>query len=674
MFNIQKQREKIGKMVFDNLDKNYLDKRIVFYELPTGSGKTGIILKSAYELMQKYNTSVIISTSSNNLALKFLTDGKDDLKKHYDIDIKDDDMELLLGKSNFVDIEAVKFLTKSDFEDNPICQLNEKEVLDWYNDKKNRKLVSNFIEYFNIDEDNAKFITLQSTDDIDEIATIKNFPDFLTERNRIYITNHLYLITLSEVLGLNKAFKDYADVLKDVPILIDEAHEMKKLGALKYRADFSTYRLKTLYNSLYLIDSNIDKRKKDKIKLKEDIDALFKNTMVKQNVIVNRDFIDKKNASMIMKFYSKWQKKFKTIINNFGSNNPKSSFLKRYIKKEFDELAFIANVVSPERSIEINYSTKKGYLKATAAKKDIKRELRFKFWAIVGCCLLFSGTYRVEAGHTTPATNRWSMARIGLFPFENDDNEYKKDFNNRIAHNVDFHIQKWIFPKEHLQYLFVTDKELQKPRYKKNNDNPNLKKQWAKNIAAFYEYYVTVFFNNYNTLVLVGSYDDAETLAEEFSKVINPDRIFYERRDESLTILVNKYSQKALKSRGNIFIGTLTAYTGINFYGDLCHSIIMTKLPFAPFSKLEVSRYKDAAGISFRDTYEREMILTFRQGLGRANRSETDQTALFILDKKALDKKRRHILKGFLEEMGVEQSFEEQFVKPIGDYKKTITA
>ena len=245
---------------------------------------------------------------------------------------------------------------------------------------------------------------------------------------------------------------------------------------------------------------------------------------------------------------------------------------------------------------------------------------------------MFSGTYRVNAEDTTPLKNKWSMARLGLFKYHTEMTEKQAEFNIRILQDVDFKVHKWIFPKENFNYTILTDEELLYPRKKEIKKVSDAKLKWSENLTKFYDFYRIDFFGKYNSLILVGSYDDAEIVAESLRKKVEKSNIFYETQNESIGNLLKRYSKKAMSSRGNVLIGTLTCFTGINLYGDLCHSIIMTKLPYAPFTGLDVSNYKDGANISYRISYENEMVLTFRQGIGRASRSENDEVVLFLLD------------------------------------------
>ncbi len=680
--NIRKKRQNISDYVHNNLDTNYKDKKIVFYECPTGSGKTAIIMRAAYTLMKKYNTSVIISTVSNQLANNAIKEGIEDANKYYNLDIEEDDVELLLGKSNFLDIEAVKInidMKAEGFED-----ISFDDVQKWYDDKKNRKLVEKFISDFNLQNINPKYISYLGDYDGEDIVTIKNFPDFLLEKNKIYVTNHLFLITLSEVLTKNIRYKKYAYLMEELPIFLDEAHELKKLAKLKYTRTFSTYRLKLLFSTL----TKGAKITPEARKLEKDIRNLFNTTTSKtssvsetRKAIIYDQLIAFNEKYSEFRSYGDLEKKRKSkkthlfikIINGIDKSNKEKTIARKLLKNEFYEFLSVLNIPN-KKNINFTFSAKKGYLKAATLSRDPKFELRKHFWTKIGNVTLFSGTYRVNRDDLSPQNNLWTLARIGLYNYGSDSLEgYKQHFNKRIKRDVKFKVFKWLFPKENLKYMIVDRADLQPPSYSNDkSETTNNKEEWAKRLAYFYNYYIDSFKNE-NLLLLTGGYADTRILFEAFNNYINKDKIFYETEKESLHNLLDRYKESASTTKGNILMGTLSCYTGINLYHDLCTMVFMTKLPYAPFTKLDVLNIPDMPSSVFKSTfkksYDNEMVLMFRQGLGRASRTEDDHVIMFIFDDKINTSKKRK-LKDFISEMGLGLDFERDFIGNLDDYQK----
>jgi len=369
---------------------------------------------------------VIISTSSNEQVLKFLTEGINDVKKYHNTDISESEIELFLGKSNFLDIEMVEHSIdmKADEE---LLDVKKEDVKKWYEQKSNRKLTEKFIKDFNLPKSIGKYISATTDNDIDEILSIKNFPLFLKEKNRIYITNHLFLITLVRIFALNRNYRKFSPILEEVPMLLDEAHDLKKLAALKFTTSFSTFRLKNLLSTLNQSEVKITKKQQE---LVTDTDKLLDSTMNKYILNVTSDsFIFKKHYDTLKTYFEKYQKNFEKLINKMGDKNDKKvAYIKRYLANEFHELSSIFYIPSKDK-INFQYSPKRGYLKASVLKKDPKFELKTNFWYFVGNVSLFSGTLRVSAEDNTAMKNRWSVGRLGLFEHKNATTEKQEKFN-----------------------------------------------------------------------------------------------------------------------------------------------------------------------------------------------------------------------------------------------------
>ena len=95
-------REYIQLQAINDISKVYFsDNNIYMAELGTGSGKTKILLDSAFEILKKTNKSVIISTYSNQLVSQM----KAEAEKYNSLNISNyslDDIAILIGKSNYI--------------------------------------------------------------------------------------------------------------------------------------------------------------------------------------------------------------------------------------------------------------------------------------------------------------------------------------------------------------------------------------------------------------------------------------------------------------------------------------------------------------------------------------------------------------------------------------------
>lgn len=661
-------RSKISGTIFENLYDGYNNKSIQLYECPTGSGKTIILLESAARLMAKFGTSVIISTSTNELALEFLKEKNlHDVKKIYGMEINVDDVELMLGIGNFLDIEMVELMVKLD----PSLNINIDEVHQWYNTFENRKLVSKFLKDFNLDSSMAEILNLSESDKDETIVSVKNFPNCLCngDKPKIYITNHLFLITLVEILSHNQG--NNVD-FNSIPILLDEGHDLKKMAKLRYSSNFSPYRLNFLLKSIKNDESNNANSQaiKQLNKLKEDARLLFEKTQNTKNLMLNCDDIGFEEYYNTLKaFYENYKNNdFFKILDSYQKKNKDQIMIRKVlkVKREFSELVSVIGHTQIQYK-QINFSPRKGYATIISHKGNVKIELRHHFWQYIGYVLLLSGTLRKMAGDTTLVKNKWAMERLGLYPYKERDNillnESQLNFNEKLNKNTFFKVFPWIFARQNFKYILLTDKNLQAKRgtRKQSFEILDETEDWANEVAKFFSFYYEDLFSLKNTLILANSYLAAEILAKALKeKNIPKEKIFFEQKNISIQSTFNDYKKAVHSQQGNSLIGTLTMFTGYDFIDELCGYIIMTKLPFVP-------RIRNVKSQIQKEEEKFEMTYLFRQGSGRGSRSENDKVALFVLDSR-IENRQRHLVE-FLEEMGENIDFKEIKAK-LGDYNE----
>ncbi len=107
----------------------------------------------------------------------------------------------------------------------------------------------------------------------------------------------------------------------------------------------------------------------------------------------------------------------------------------------------------------------------------------------------------------------------------------------------------------------------------------------------------------------------------------------------------------------SVLLGLDTFWYGVDFPGETCEYVVMTKLPFGV---LDDYHFAQTARLGFgrqrNRIYLPKALSMFRQGCGRLLRSESDRGGVIILDRRVLDK--RHA--AFLEELpGGIEDFEE---------------
>jgi len=88
------------------------------------------------------------------------------------------------------------------------------------------------------------------------------------------------------------------------------------------------------------------------------------------------------------------------------------------------------------------------------------------------------------------------------------------------------------------------------------------------------------------------------------------------------------------KSKNGVLMASGNCWEGIDIPGDILSSLIIVKLPFAvpdPISKYEQTLYENIDEYKNKVVFP-EMIIKFKQGVGRLIRSETDTGVISILD------------------------------------------
>ncbi|MEQ8201257.1 MAG: helicase C-terminal domain-containing protein, partial [Syntrophomonadaceae bacterium] len=91
-----------------------------------------------------------------------------------------------------------------------------------------------------------------------------------------------------------------------------------------------------------------------------------------------------------------------------------------------------------------------------------------------------------------------------------------------------------------------------------------------------------------------------------------------------------------------ILMGVETFWEGIDLRGDALSCLVIVRLPFRspsdPYCSAWEQYYRTACQSSFKHFMLPDAALRFKQGVGRLIRSETDQGAVVVLDKRLVDR------------------------------------
>lgn len=96
----------------------------------------------------------------------------------------------------------------------------------------------------------------------------------------------------------------------------------------------------------------------------------------------------------------------------------------------------------------------------------------------------------------------------------------------------------------------------------------------------------------------------------------------------------------------SVLLGLDTFWYGVDFPGETCEYVVMTKLPFGALDDyVFAQKARMGSGPHRNQIYLPKALAMFRQGCGRLLRSERDRGAVLILDRRALDKRHGDFLK-----------------------------
>lgn len=95
----------------------------------------------------------------------------------------------------------------------------------------------------------------------------------------------------------------------------------------------------------------------------------------------------------------------------------------------------------------------------------------------------------------------------------------------------------------------------------------------------------------------------------------------------------------------SVLLGLDTFWYGVDFPGETCEYVVIPKLPYGPLDRYAYAQMaRMGRGPHRNRIYLPQALAMFRQGCGRLLRSETDRGAIFVLDRRALEKRHADFL------------------------------
>ncbi|WP_294961469.1 helicase C-terminal domain-containing protein [Sulfurimonas sp.] len=205
--------------------------------------------------------------------------------------------------------------------------------------------------------------------------------------------------------------------------------------------------------------------------------------------------------------------------------------------------------------------------------------------------------------------------------------------------------QPLVFSREQAR-VFIPHKDLVKPALKD-----------SENEVLWFSMIVNTIAKNYNekaTLVICGSFYEVEQISSRLKTLLPNENIISAERNRPTSQVVAQF-----KKESGIMIGTRNYGTGLNLPKKQLEKEFIVKLPFPVFNTkkwLDIKEQDKKNNTSFyQSTYKNEMILNFRQWIGRLIRTKDDKGDLYILDGRYNDTRYMKTLKFWLERMGIIQ-------------------
>lgn len=211
---------------------------------------------------------------------------------------------------------------------------------------------------------------------------------------------------------------------------------------------------------------------------------------------------------------------------------------------------------------------------------------------------------------------------------------------------------KPVFKKEQAK-AYLPNCDLIKPTMTDDEDFDKWIESLSQIIAKHHE--------NKNSLVLCGSYHEAEMLSRRVQGLVDKSvNIITANRNVSSMASVEQF-----KREGGILFGIRNFGTGVNLPRQQLEKLFIAKLPFPIFMTkkwLDIKTLDKKNGTSlWQAQYINEMILNFRQWIGRLIRSSEDVGELYILDSRICNNRYKSRLIEWIEKMSIIQKEELSF-------------
>ena len=580
-------------------------------EMPTAFGKSFSALMLAKKLInEKITQRVIIATSNNSLAKSIFLEAKA---------IKDmPDYVLGIGKSNYLDLNKLALFMDSEIG-SEILPLN-KEIVEATVKKLTIDfpdiLIEDFLNELDIVDTNKREYISHN------LALEKSNSESFKEYS-IQITNYAFLF-------YKFMFNEKYTESEDTVYIFDEIQELPNMAELTLNSSFSLYgyylQLKTIANIICDNPSapkTLIKLLSEEIEHTKTINEIMQNEKMAGKTLMSNELVAQKAIAVLNKLFN--QEKSKTLMAKLNKFYKKDPFFQLGIfLNKFDN----AKSTLSSKDIYANFSQERGFISFHTYDMDIKLKLADRLWSKIDRFIGITAT--AFLGQDAHDLEIYKRMGINLSDIKLGDRVIRQQ-KSKVCFIRPF---LGILHPEQATYS-ITDKAFIEEDKKR------------------FEYFADEILRGYdgkNTMVLVGGFDEVKLLAQKLESV--KDKLVLAEQGISLQNVIENF-----KKSGGILIATRNYATGINLKGDALERLFITKLPYPVYQTKKWAILKEKNDRFFWFEYTNEMVMTFRQAIGRLIRSPEDTGKIFLLDGKfnALSEGLKKRLIFFLEKVAVKE-------------------
>lgn len=576
------------KKFVDYAAKRIKEGKYCVCEMPTAFGKSFSALMLAKKLIdEKTAQRVVIATSDNSLAKSIF------LEAHAVEDLPD--YVLGIGKNNYLDLNKLTLFMDSDIRSEvlPLTKDIVGAAVKKLKTDYPHVLIEDFLNELDIvDADKREYIA-------NNLALEKSNSESFKEYS-IQITNYSFLFS--------KFMFDEKYAESDATVYIfDEIQELPNMAEMTLSSAFSLYNYYLQLRTIAKMICGNPNAPKTLIKLLDEeverakfINEIMRDEKMAGKTLTANELAIQKAASVLSKLFD--QEKSKALRAKLKSFYKKAPFFQLGIfLNKFDD----AKSTLSSRDLYVSFSQERGFISFHTYSKDIKLKLADRFWSKIDRFVGITATALLS--QDVQDLEIYKRMGINFNDIKLGDRVIKEQ-KSKVCVVKPF---EGILRPEQATYSITGDAFVE--------DDSKRFEGFANEILRGYD--------GKNTMVLVGGFDEVKLLAKKLESV--KDKLVLAEQGRSVQNVIESF-----KKSGGILIATRNYATGINLKGEALERLFITKLPYPVYQTKKWILLREKNPSYFWFEYNNEMVMIFRQAIGRLIRSPEDTGKIFLLDGK----------------------------------------